>query len=213
LSGRGKLVIAAGLLLILVVWALWPSPYANVANLGSSGSNIIAFGDSLTAGVGAPSGEDYPSKLSSLIGAPVLNAGVGGDTTEAALARLEPDVLSRDPRVVIIGLGGNDFLRGVAISSTEANLRIIIRKIHGAGAMVALLGFGFPSINANYEAMYEKVARQERCLLIPHPLRGILTDPALKSDEIHPNARGYERMAERVSGPCTKLIRKANAAR
>lgn len=214
LAGQRKLVIAAAaLFLILVVWFFWPSPYSNVANLGSRGSNIIALGDSLTAGFGAPSGEDYPSKLSAMIGAPVLNAGVSGDTTEAALARLDADILSRDPRIVIVGLGGNDFMHGVAITSTEANLRIIIQKIHGAGAMVVLLGFSFPSISANYEKMYERLAREEQCLLIPHPLHGVLTDSALKSDEIHPNARGYQLMAERISGPCRKLIRKAGSAR
>lgn len=204
--------MAAGLLLI-VLWALWPSPFSRVTNLGSRGSNVIAFGDSLTAGYGASAGEDYPSRLSTLMGAPVMNAGVSGDTTESALARLEPDVLSRDPRIVIIGLGGNDFLRSVAISATEANLHTIIRKIHGAGAMVVLLGFRFPTLSANYEKMYERVAREERCLLIPDLLDGILSDPALKSDEIHPNARGYQLMAERVSGPCKKLIRKADASR
>jgi acyl-CoA thioesterase I len=212
-SGRGKLVIAAALLLALAVWFFWPSPYSKVANLGSRGSKIIAFGDSLTAGYGALAGEDYPSRLSAMIGAPVLNAGVSGDTTESALARLDSDVLSRDPRIVIVGLGGNDFLRGATIASTEANLRIIVRKIQGAGAMVVLLGFSFPSISANYEEMYAGLAHDERCLLISHPLRGILTDPALKSDEIHPNAGGYQLMAERISGPCSKLIRKADSTR
>lgn len=213
LSGRGKLAAASALLLVLVVWSFWPSPYSNVANLSSRGSSIIALGDSLTAGYGASSGEDYPSRLSAMIGVPVLNAGVSGDTTEAALARLDADVLSHDPRIVIVGLGGNDFLRGEAVASTEANLRVIIQKIHGAGAMVVLLGFSFPSLSANYEKMYEKLASDERCLLIPHPLHGILTDSALKSDEIHPNARGYQLMAERISGPCSKLIRKANSTR
>jgi acyl-CoA thioesterase-1 len=207
------LVLAAGLVVILVVWALWPSPYSRVANLQSRGSAIIAFGDSLTAGYGAPASEDYPSRLSNLIGAAVLNAGVSGDTTETALARLDPDVLARDPRIVIVGLGGNDFLHGVAISTTEANLRTIIRKIHDAGAMVIILGFRFPSLSANYEEMYARVAREERCLLIPDVLDGILRDQSLKSDEIHPNGRGYQLMAERVSGPCKKLIRKAESSR
>ena len=79
--------------------------------------------------------------------------------------------------------------------------------------MVVLLGFNFPSLSANYEKMYERVASEEGCLLIPRLLRGIITDPSLKSDEIHPNARGYQIMAERVAGPCKKLISKANAAR
>jgi acyl-CoA thioesterase-1 len=213
LSTNRKFVIPAALILILLVRALWPSPYSKVANLDSRGTNIIAFGDSLTAGYGAPKGEDYPSKLSSLIGAAVLNAGVSGDTTDMALARLDADVLSRDPRIVIVGLGGNDYLQSVPISATEANLRTIIRKIQGAGTMVVLLGFRFPSLTANYEKMYDAVASDERCLLVPGLLNGILSNPALKSDEIHPNARGYQLMAERVSGPCSKLIRKADAKR
>jgi lysophospholipase L1-like esterase len=144
---------------------------------------------------------------------PVLNAGVSGDTTESATARLEPDVLSKDPRIVIIGLGGNDFLQGVPLSTTEAGLRAIVRKIQGAGAMVVVLGFTFPSLNANYDDMYARVAREEGCLLIPKLLKGILSDPRLKSDEIHPNAAGYDLMAERVSGPLRKLIRKAESKR
>ena len=210
---RTKAVVAAGALLVVLVWALWPSPFSRVTNLGSRGSSVIAFGDSLTAGFGASAGEDYPARLSSLIGETVVNAGVSGDTTEAALARLESDVLSRNPRIVIVGLGGNDFLHGADGPSTEAHLRTIIRKIESGGAMVVLLGFRFPSITANYGTMYARVAHDERCLLIPDLLHGILNDPALKSDEVHPNARGYQVMAERIAGPVRKLIRKANAAR
>lgn len=184
-----------------------------MTNLGSKGSAVIAFGDSLTAGYGASNGEDYPSRLSTLAGVPVVNAGVSGDTTDAALKRLDPDVLSKNPRIVIVGLGGNDFLRGVPISSTETNLRTIVRQIQNGGAMVVLLGFSFPSITADYEGMYETVARGEGCLLVPGSLKGILTDPKLKSDEIHPNAQGYALMAERVSEPFRKLLAKADSAR
>jgi acyl-CoA thioesterase-1 len=203
---------AAGALLIAIVWALWPSRYSKVKNLDSTGASIVAFGDSLTAGYGAAAGEDYPSRLSALVAQPVVNAGVSGDTTEAALARLDPDVLARNPRIVLIGLGGNDFLRGVPISKTESNLRTIVRRIQSAGAMVVILGFRFPSLSANYETMYEGIASDERCLFISNVLAGILTDPKLKSDEIHPNARGYALIAERVAGPCRKLLRKADAA-
>jgi acyl-CoA thioesterase-1 len=208
-----KIIAGAALLLIAVVWALWPSPYSKVKNLGSRGAAIVAFGDSLTAGYGAGAGEDYPSRLSSLIGQPVLNAGISGDTTEGALARVDDDVLARDPRIVIVGLGGNDFLRGAPIAATEANLRTIVRKIEAGGAMVVLLAFRFPTLNANYEEMYTRVAREEGCLLVSRVLAGILTDPALRSDSIHPNARGYQLMAERIAAPCRKLIRKADAAR
>ena len=202
--------IAAGaVVLILLVWFLWPSPYSRVANLDSRGTNIIAFGDSLTAGYGAGAGEDWPSRVSALIGTPIINAGVSGDTTEGALARIDADVLSRQPRIVIVGLGGNDFLRQVPIATTEANLRTIVRKINEAGAMVVILGFRFPSFGPSYADMYKRVAKDERCLLIDNVLHGIETDPSLKSDEIHPNARGYALMAERIAGPLQKLIRHA----
>ena len=210
---RAQIAVGAAVLLLLALWAFCPSSLSKVANLRSGGKNVIAFGDSLTAGYGAGPGEDYPTRLSALIGEPVTNAGVSGDTTESALGRLDADVLARDPRVVIIGLGGNDFLRGVPIATTEETLHTIVRKTHAAGAMVVLLGYRFPSLSANYGKMYEAVAESEGCLLVRNLLSGILTDSSLKSDEIHPNARGYALIAERIAGPLKKLIRKANSTR
>ena len=209
---RTKIGVAAAVAVALLVYTLWPSPVSRMTNLDSSGSAIIAFGDSLTAGYGATRGEDYPSRLSAMIETPIINAGVSGDTTESALARLDEDVLQHDPRIVLVGLGGNDFLRGVPIASTEANLRSIVRQIHDAGAMVVLLGFRFPSLSVSYEKMYERIAEEERCLLVPDLLDGILRDPALRSDEIHPNGRGYRIMADRVAGPLQKVIRVSSRA-
>src|SRR5687768_13408228 len=111
----------AAVVIIVAAWLLWPSPYSRVANLDSGGTSIIAFGDSLTAGYGAQEGEAYPARLAARLSVPVVNAGVSGDTTESALDRIQNDVLSANPRIVIIGLGGNDFLRGMPISTTEAN--------------------------------------------------------------------------------------------
>jgi lysophospholipase L1-like esterase len=204
-----KFAIPAALLALLLIWLLFPSKYSRVRNLQSNGTNIIAFGDSLTAGYGAGAGEDYPSGLTKLIGRDVINAGVSGDTTDSALARIDADVLQRSPRIVIVGLGGNDFLRGAPITSTEANLRTIVKQIQQSGAMVVILGFNFPSLTASYGKMYKRVASDEGCLLIPDLLDGIIGNPSLKSDEIHPNAKGYALMAERVSGPLRKLIKKA----
>src|SRR3954470_13502810 len=106
----GAIVVA-----LIAIWALWPSPYSHVTNIGSHGASIIAFGDSLTAGYGASPGEDYPSRLSGRIRANGINAGVSVDTTDSAAERLDGDVLGHDPRIVIVGLGGNDYLRGTAI--------------------------------------------------------------------------------------------------
>lgn len=213
LKSHPVLTAAAVIVLVGLVWMLWPQSFSHVENLESRGSEIIAFGDSLTAGYGAGAGEDYPSKLSAISGIVVTNAGVSGDTTESALKRLDQDVLDGDPRIVIVGLGGNDYLRSIPLSTTEANLRTIINRIQNRGAMVVLLGFRFPSLNANYGAMYERVAEEEGALFIPDILDGIMGDASLKSDSIHPNARGYEIVAERVSGPFTKLVRKADSER
>jgi acyl-CoA thioesterase I len=212
LTRQTRAIVAVALAAVLLLWLVWPSSYSDIRNLASNGTNIIAFGDSLTAGYGAGDGEDYPSRLSALIDRPVINAGVSGDTTESALARID-DVLARAPRIVLVGLGGNDYLGSTNIAVTEANLRAIVRKLQEGGAMVVLLGFKFPSLNANYESMYERVAEDERCLLVDGVLAGILTDNALKSDAIHPNARGYALMAERLAGPVRKLLAKANAER
>src|SRR5215212_11260441 len=111
MSNLAKLaLVAAGVAIAIgAIVALRPM---RVRNIASRGSAIIAFGDSLTAGYGANPGEDYPSRLSTMIGATIVNAGVNGDTTESALARVDADVLARDPRIVLVGLGGNDLLRG-----------------------------------------------------------------------------------------------------
>jgi len=214
LAKHWPLVAVAAALIGVASWLAWRHvSVGNVRNLDSRGANVIAFGDSLTAGYGVSAGEDYPTRLAAATGITIINAGVSGDTTEGALARLEKDVLPRDPRIVIIGLGGNDYLQGVSIATTEANLRKIVEKIQGAGAMVILLGFRFPSLNADYEAMYKRVGHDGQCLFVANVLSGILTDPQLKSDEVHPNARGYQLMADRVAGPLQKLMRAAGGRR
>ncbi|MFN2442121.1 MAG: arylesterase [Thermoanaerobaculia bacterium] len=209
-----RLLYAAGatLLVVLAAWALWPSR-GEVANLGSRGTSVVAFGDSLTAGVGASAESSWPSRVAADLAIPIVNAGVSGDTSQGALARLDDDVLTSDPRIVIVGLGGNDFLQNVPLATTEANLREIVRRIEDAGAMVVLLGFRFPSLKARYDEMYERIAEEEKCLLVDDVLDGILSDPALRSDPIHPNARGYAVMAERIAESLEDLIRDADRAR
>src|SRR5687768_10343541 len=127
-SSRLRIVAVGSVILVAALFVLWPR-FPAVTNLDSRGSTIVAFGDSLTSGHGAGPGEDYPSRLSERIGLPIVNAGISGDTTEGALARVDQDVLSQNPRIVIVGLGGNDLIRRVPLASTEANLRAIIRKV------------------------------------------------------------------------------------
>lgn len=211
MNRRSLLIAGAVVAIALLLFFLWPAQ--KVRNLDSRNSAIIAFGDSLTAGVGAQESEAFPARLAAKAGVEIVNAGVSGDTTESALARIETDVLARDPRIVIVGLGGNDFLRRAPIATTEANLREIVRRVQAGGAMVVLLGFDFPNFGPSYAGMYERIADDEQCLLVEDLLDGIINNPSLKSDEVHPNAAGYELMAERIEGPLKKLIARANAAR
>ncbi len=169
-----------------------------VRNLDSEGKEIICFGDSITAGVGAPEGKDYTSFLSALLGKDVLNAGVCGDTTQDALKRLKKDVLSKDPYLVIVELGGNDFLQKVPREVTLGNLKKIISRIQGQGVMVALADMSCGLILKGYGKDFKKLARDSGSIFIPNLLKEILNKPSLKYDYIHPNEDGYKIMADRV---------------
>jgi acyl-CoA thioesterase I len=187
--------------------------YDRIRNLRSTGQTIICFGDSLTEGVGTGQGEDYPSVLSQLITAPVVNAGHRGDTTEAALNRLARDVLDKNPRLVIVLLGGNDFLRQVPVSDTRKNLETIVQRIQERGAMVVITAMKLGLFTDEYGAIMENIAEQFGALLVPQVTKGILTDSKLKSDPIHPNGAGYRVIAERIAEKVRPLLERADRER
>ncbi len=195
--------------LILAVWTLLPPRQQEVRNIGTPGRSVVCFGDSLTAGFGAKPGEDIASRLAAALGLPVVNAGVSGDTTAAALARVAADVLVHRPGIVVVCLGGNDFLRGVPVETAAENLGAIVRAIHQSGAMVVLGGFSFPSLTGDWAGMYARVAKREGCLLVPDLLAGIAGKPEMKSDSIHPNAAGYAVLAGHLEKPLRDLMRLA----
>jgi len=168
-----------------------------ITNIASVGKDIICFGDSITEGIGALRGEDYPSVLSELLKREVINAGHGGDTTSTALQRLEREVLSKDPLLVIIILGGNDALLAVDKDTTFNNLRNMIRRIQERGAIVALGELG-PFTMDNYKKCYRQIAREEGAVLIPDIFSGIFGHSEYMSDAIHPNRQGYQRLAKKV---------------
>lgn len=186
---------------------------SSIRNLEAAGDAIICFGDSLTEGVGAGSGEDYPSVLSRWIGAPVINAGHRGDTTAQALVRLQPDVLEKHPRIVIILLGGNDFLRQLPLSETRKNLEEIVRRIQTSGSMVVIAGLKLGLFTDDYGPLFAETAERAGALLVPQVMKGILTDANLKSDAIHPNAAGYQLMAERIAEKLKPLVAEADRRR
>jgi len=180
-----------------------------VKNLASTGEAIICLGDSLTEGVGANPGEDYPAVLSRELVFPVLNQGRRGDTTAQALARL-PEVLEHNPRLVIVLLGGNDFLRQVPRSETKKNLAEVVRRIQDHGAMVAIAGMRLGIFTDEFSPIYEATAKQLGAYYMPQVMSGILTDPQLKSDPIHPNAAGYRLLGQRIAEKLKPLLHEAD---
>ena len=178
-----------------------------ITNAAPQGVAVVAFGDSLTAGYQMAEGESYPAQLSVRIGRPILNRGVSGDSTAEGLARLERDVLDEDPRIVILALGANDMLRRQPIDPAFANLRAIVDRIHAKGALVVLLGVD-GRLYGDWGPRYRALARETGCVYVPDLLEGVFGDPRLMYDQIHPNAKGYAKIAERLDSEAGAYLRR-----
>jgi lysophospholipase L1-like esterase len=187
--------------------------FDKIRNIRSSGETIICFGDSLTEGVGAGSGEDYPTVLSRHLAMPVVNAGQGGDTTARALERISDAVLSKNPRLVVVLLGGNDFLRQLPRQETRKNLEEIVRRVQAHGAMVVIAGMRLGLFTDEYAPIYEETARSFGALYVPGVMKGIFSDANLRSDPIHPNGAGYRLVAERIGEKIRPLLQEADRLR
>lgn len=161
-------------------------------------ATIVALGDSVTLGTGATSGQGYVNVLERRIGQPIINAGVSGDTTASALARLDSSVLSLNPDVVIVFLGGNDILRGVSNGVMFENLRLIIERIQDSGAEVVLVGVHGSVFLSDLEDDYRNLALSTGAHYVPGAFVGILGNPLMMNDLVHPNNAGHELIAERI---------------
>lgn len=201
------------LLVSALIVACGGDSFDKIRNIRSTGETIICFGDSLTEGVGAGAGEDYPTVLSRRLGVPVINAGRRGDTTAQALQRLSEAVLRNRPRLVVVLLGGNDFLRRLPRHETRKNLEEIVRRIQTQGAMVAIAGIWLGLFTDEFSAIFEETAEQFGALYIPQVMKGVLRDASLRNDPIHPNAGGYRLMAERIGEKVKLLLQEADRLR
>jgi len=166
-----------------------------------AGATVLALGDSLTSGVGASSDTAYPAVLQQLTGWKVVNGGVSGDTSAQALARL-PDLLRQhQPALVIVSIGGNDFLRRQTASDTRTRVRQICAQARASGAQVLLVAVPELSLLAaagrlSDHALYEEVADELRIPLHRKGWSAVLADARLRSDQIHANATGYAQFAQ-----------------
>ena len=164
----------------------------------SADAVILAFGDSLTYGSGVKTGQAYPSILSVLSGRDVVNAGIPGEVTADALVRLPALLDEVQPELIIICHGGNDILRRQSMAAAAANLRAMIEQARGRGVAVILLAVPDLGLFLSAPDFYQKLAEEMNVPIEQDVLSEILTDPMLKSDRIHPNAKGYQMMAEAV---------------
>lgn len=171
----------------------------------AAGATVLALGDSITFGTGAAPESSYPAVLAGLTNWNVVNAGVPGDTSAGALQRLPALLQEHAPGLVIVGIGGNDFLRRMSAEQTRASIRAIVDQTRASGAQVLLVAI--PEANALAAAtrsladhpLYEELAAQLKVPLHAGGWAAVLSDPTLRSDPIHANVQGYDAFARTLA--------------
>lgn len=170
----------------------------------AQGSTVLAFGDSVTFGTGAGRGQDWPTLLGERTGWQVVNAGIPGDTAEAGKHRLAALLDAHQPRLVIIEIGGNDFLRRRPQAAVKDDLREIIKTVKDFGAQAVLIAVPELSLLAlvakrpSDAAIFAELAKEEQIPLIEDVFSDVLAQAQLRADQIHPNAQGYEALAQSI---------------
>ncbi|WP_118817981.1 arylesterase [Neisseria lactamica] len=196
---RRTFLLGAGALLLTACGRKSARTHAKIPE----GSTVLALGDSLTFGYGANPDESYPAQLQKLTGWNVVNGGVSGDTSAQALSRL-PALLARKPKLVIVGIGGNDFLRKIPEEQTRANIAKIIETVQKENIPAVLVGVPHITLGALFghlsdHPLYEDLSEAYGIPLFGGAWAEILGDNNLKSDQIHANGKGYRRFAEKLS--------------
>jgi acyl-CoA thioesterase-1 len=177
---------------------------AGVAPL-NEGASVLALGDSLTAGYGASSDDAWPARLAKITGWQLANEGLNGDTSAGALQRLDALLAANRYDAILVGIGGNDMLRGIAPQTTIDNLAAIVRQARAHTPYVAVIAtprpelFGAAVGSLSDAPFYESVAKAEQALLIPGVYASVLSDASLRSDRIHANAQGYGVVAQQLA--------------
>lgn len=159
---------------------------------------ILAFGDSLTAGIGASENDAYPQQLEKLIGFKVVNAGISGETTEEGFARLSSVLDKYNPQLVILLEGGNDILRNYDLIQTKQNLAKMIEEIQSRNIQIVFLGVPEKNIFSDSAPLYQELAEQYNLVFDGEIISSLIKNKSYKSDSVHFNALGYQKLAERI---------------
>ncbi len=200
-----KVVIVIVIFLIGIYFLLGSDP--EIKNYPSQGTDVIAFGDSLVEGVGASSDStNFVSLLSKKVGRPIVNLGISGNTTADGMARLR-ELDDYKPKVVLLLLGGNDYLKKIPIETTFQNLGKIIENIQSRGAVVVLLGVRGGLLSDKFDERFEDLADKYNTVYVSNVLSGLLTNQEYMSDAIHPNDLGYQRIADRIYPELAKVLK------
>ncbi len=210
-----------GILALVNVFGGLAAPADALAQPGKP-VQIVAFGDSLSAGYGLKSSQSFPSQLQRQLkkrghNAVVTNAGVSGDTTAAGLKRLDwavPD----DTDAVIVELGANDALRGIDPKETRANLEQIIAALKKRHIPILLTGMISPAnwgehYSTDFDGIFPALAQEHGLLFYPFFLEGVVLDPKLNQDDgMHPTGNGVAEIVKRIMPSVEQLITRAGAA-
>jgi acyl-CoA thioesterase-1 len=163
-----------------------------------STATILAFGDSLTYGTGTNRESSYPAVLQEITGLTVINEGIPGNTTEDGLQRIDKALTEHSPALVLLCLGGNDFLHKHPRQFTRDNLVSLVNTIRQSGSQVVLIAVPELGLFINDAELYADIAKQLQIPLLEDVLSDYLSDRTLKSDAIHLNTEGYHRLAESI---------------
>lgn len=177
-----------------------------ITNYPPRSQRIVAFGDSLIEGVGSTREGGFVSIVADRLGVEIVNKGKAGDTTEMGLSRVD-EVLTLDPGIVVLLLGGNDVLRRIPKATTFQNLGIIIEKFQSSGAVVVLLGVRGGILGDGYQDDYDALAKKYHTAYVPNVLEGLIGNAEYMYDGIHPNDIGYSMIADRVAPVLEGVLR------
>jgi len=217
-SRKGKRTGFLALLALAIVWMIAAGGPARAEPL-----RLVAFGDSLTAGLGLPADQAFPARLQAALKAKghdvlIENAGVSGDTTSAGLARLDWSV-PQGTDGVILELGANDALRGINPTITEKALDSMLGRLKGRNIPVLLAGMLAPpnlgpAYGAQFNAIYGHLAEKYQVPLYPFFLDGVAGQPGLNQpDGLHPTSAGVDVIVEKMLPAVEAFVEKIKAAK